>query len=217
MAHIHVLGGTGYDGTKIVRVAAERGHAVVSFSRTRPEKEIPGVTYRTGDVLDDAFLEAAFDDADVVISSLSAIGPFSEEGKLRALLRKAAGIAAERGVRFGVIGGAGSLLVEPGGPRLVDTPDFMEVAKPMALELAGALDDLEAVQDERLDWFLVSPAANFGGHAPGRATGHYRIGGAVLLRDAQGNSELSAADLALAVVDEIEKPAHHRKRFGVAY
>ena len=217
MAHIHVLGGTGYVGANIARVAAERGHALVSFSRKRPADEMPGVIYRTGDVLDDAFLGSAFDDADVVISSLSAIGPFAEKGKLRALLRKAASIAAERGVRFGVIGGAGSLLVETGGARLVDTPDFMEIAKPMALELAGALDDLEAVQDERLDWFFVSPAANFGSHAPGEAKGRYRIGGDVLLRDENGNSELSGADLALAVVDEIEKPVHRRQRFGVAY
>lgn len=216
MARISVLGGTGYAGSHIVRVAAERGHAVVSFSRSGPADAVEGTIYRTGDVLDDAFLELAFDDADVVISSLSAIGPFAEEGKLRALLRKAAGIAAERGVRFGVIGGAGSLLVEPGGSRLVDTSDFMEIAKPMALELAGVLDDLEA-QDERLDWFFVSPAANFGSHAPGEAKGHYRIGGEVLLRDENGDSELSGADLALAVVDEIEKPVHRRKRFGVAY
>jgi len=216
MAHIHILGGTGYAGAHIAREAAERGHQVVSFSRKRPVDEIPDVTYRTGDVLDDAFLKSAFDDADVVISSLSAIGPFAEEGKLRALLRKAASIAAERGVRFGVIGGAGSLLTEPGGPRLVDTPDFMEIAKPMALELAGALDDLE-MQDEGLDWFLVSPAANFGGHAPGEAKGRYRIGGDVLLADESGKSELSGADLGLAIVDEIETPVHRRRRFTVAY
>jgi uncharacterized protein len=216
MARIHVLGGTGYAGTHIARVAAERGHVVVSFSRSSPKEKISGVTYRTGDVLDDAFLESAFDNADVVISSLSAIGPFAGEGKLRTLLRKAANIAAERGVRFGVIGGAGSLLIEPGGLRLVDTPDFMEVAKPMALELAGALDDLK-VQDERLDWFFVSPAANFGSHAPGETKNRYRVGGDVLMVDKSGKSELSGADLGLAVVDEIETPAHHRKRFGVAY
>ena len=216
MARIHVLSGTGYAGTHIARVAAERGHVVVSFSRSSPKEKISGVTYRTGDVLDDAFLESAFDNADVVISSLSAIGPFAGEGKLRTLLRKAANIAAERGVRFGVIGGAGSLLIEPGGLRLVDTPDFMEVAKPMALELAGALDDLK-VQDERLDWFFVSPAANFGSHAPGETKNRYRVGGDVLMVDKSGKSELSGADLGLAVVDEIETPAHHRKRFGVAY
>ena len=216
MARIHVLGGTGYAGTHIARVAAERGHVVVSFSRSSPKEKISGVTYRTGDVLDDAFLESAFDNADVVISSLSAIGQFAGEGKLRTLLRKAANIAAERGVRFGVIGGAGSLLIEPGGLRLVDTPDFMEVAKPMALELAGALDDLK-VQDERLDWFFVSPAANFGSHAPGETKNRYRVGGDVLMVDKSGKSELSGADLGLAVVDEIETPAHHRKRFGVAY
>ncbi|HRN83194.1 MAG TPA: NAD(P)H-binding protein [Hyphomicrobium sp.] len=217
MARIHILGGTGYAGRQIARAAARNGHQVVSFSRDRPADEIEGVAYRSGDVLDDAFLASAFDDADVVISALSAVGPFAEQDKLRALLRKAARMAADRGVRFGVIGGAGSLLTEPGGSRLVDTPDFPEAAKPMSLELAGALDDLKAVQDERLDWFFVSPAANFGAHAPGEATGRYRIGADVVLRDANGDSELSAPDLALAVVEEIEKPVHRRRRFTVAY
>ncbi|HWM82012.1 MAG TPA: NAD(P)H-binding protein [Pseudolabrys sp.] len=217
MARIHILGGTGYAGRQIARAATRSGHQVVSFSRDRPADEIERVAYRSGDVLDDAFLASAFDDADVVISALSAVGPFAEQGKLRALLRKAARMAADRGVRFGVIGGAGSLLTEPGGPRLVDTPGFPEAAKPMSLELAGALDDLKAVQDERLDWFFVSPAANFGAHAPGEATGRYRIGGDVVLRDANGDSELSAPDLALAVVEEIERPVHRRRRFTVAY
>src|SRR3546814_13242114 len=66
-------------------------------------------------------------------------------------------------------------------------------------------------------WFLVSPAIVFGSHAPGDATGHYRVGGYVVLRDDNGVSAISGADLAVAVVDEVEKPVHHRQRFTVAY
>lgn len=216
MTRIHILGGTGYAGAHIARTAAERGHDVVSFSRNMPEEATAGVAYRTGDVLDEAFLASAFDGADVVVSALSPRGELGGDGNLRALLREAAGLAAERGVRFGVVGGAGSLFTEPGGPRYVDTPEFLEIARPESLELAGALDDLDAAE-ERLDWFLVSPAAEFGAHAPGEATGHYRVGGDVLLYDDHGVSAISGADLALSVVDEIERPAHHRRRFTVAY
>lgn len=222
MARIHVLGGTGYAGGHLVRTAAARGHHVVSFSRKPPAADntdtvdTGDITYRFGDVLDDAFLASAFDGADVVISALSARGPLADGG-LRVLLRNAADLAADRQVRFGVIGGAGSLLTEPGGPRYVDTPEFLDIARPESLELADVLDDLRISEDERLNWFLVSPAGEFGAHAPGEATGHYRIGGDVLLRDDHGDSAISGADLALAVIDEIENPTHHRQRFTVAY
>ena len=217
MTRIHVLGGTGYAGSRIVREAAKRGHQVVSCSRSIPDKQTPGVEYRAGDVQDPAFLASAFEHTDVVISALSTHGGLAGKGRLRALLSTAAGLAAERGVRFGVMGGAGSLRIAPDGPRLVDTPGFPEVAKPESLELAGALDDLRANTDDRLDWFLISPAENFGKHAPGTARGHYRIGGDILLRDENGVSEISGDDIALAITDEIEKPAHHRTRFSVAY
>ncbi|MGW9739363.1 NAD(P)-dependent oxidoreductase [Micrococcus luteus] len=217
MTRIHVLGGTGYAGSRIVREAARRGHQVVSFSRSIPTDQTPGVDYRAGDVQDQAFLASAFENTDVVISALSTHGGLAGEGRLRVLLSAAARLAAEQGVRLGVMGGAGSLLITQDGPRLVDTPDFPEVAKPESLELAGALDDLRANDDERLDWFLISPAENFGKHAPGTARGHYRVASDILLRDEHGVSEISGDDLALAIVDEIERPTHHRTRFSVAY
>jgi len=78
------------------------------------------------------------------------------------------------------------------------------------------LDDLRA-SDESLDWFFVSPAGGFGAWVPGEATGVFRVGGDVLLVDANGDSNISGADLALAIVNEIETPAHRRARFTVAY
>ena len=68
-----------------------------------------------------------------------------------------------------------------------------------------------------VDWFYLSPAASFGSYAPGEATDRYRVGGDVLLTDADGNSNISGADYAKAFVDEIEQPAHRRQRFTVAY
>lgn len=215
MAHITVLGGTGYAGSNIVKVAAERGHTVVAYSRKAPAAAIAGVEHRIGDVLDDTVLQAAVTGTEVVVSALSPRGELSGDGRLRAVERRVGELARERGIRFGVIGGAGSLLVAEGGPKLIDS-GFPEEYRAEATELDGVLQDLRA-SEEGLDWFFVSPAAGFGAFAPGEATGVFRIGGDVLLNDEQGVSFVSGADLALAVVQEIEQPAHRRARFTVAY
>lgn len=216
MARITLLGGTGYAGSNIVAAAAGAGHRVVSYSRTLPGSPLAGVDYRTGDVTDGALLASAVQDADVVVSALSPRGALAEAGVLRAVEATVAALAADAGTRFGVVGGAGSLLVAEGGPKLADTEGFPAAFKAEADEMAGVLDDLRA-GDPSLDWFFVSPAASFGAWAPGEATGSYRIGGDVLLADANGNSEISGADFGAAVVAEIERPAHRRARFTVAY
>lgn len=216
MALIKILGGTGYAGSHIASTGTTRGHKILSYSKNLPAEKVNGVTYITGDLRDEASLATACSNADVVISALSARGPLAKEMDFRTLLRRAALIAAQQGIRFGVIGGAGSLLRKPGGPRFVDTPEFLEIAKPEALILAAVLEDLY-ISDPRLDWFFVSPAANFGPHAPGKTTGNYRIGGDILLYDENGNSDLSGGDLGLAVINEVENPEHHRKRLSVVY
>lgn len=216
MTRISVIGGTGYAGSHLVAIAARRGHEVTSWSRNLPQQQVDGVTYRTGDVADDAVLAAAVDGAEVVLSALSPRGALEGTGKLRAVQRRLAELARANGARLGVVGGAGSLLVAEGGPQLVDTDAFPAEVRPEAQEMGGVLDDLRASDDD-LDWFFVSPAAGFGAFAPGEETGRYRTGGDVLLTDAEGNSNLSGADLALAIVDEIERPAHRRTRFSVAY
>jgi len=214
MTRIHIVGGTGYAGGNLVREANRRGHEVVSSSRHLPEVQEPGVTYVTGSVLDEAYLASIVSNVDVVISAVPPRGEL--EGRTRGILAHLGELAREAGVRFGVIGGAGSLLVAPGGPRLVDTDGFPEAYKPEALEMADVLDDLRATPAD-LDWFFVSPAAAFGAHAPGEATGTFRVGGDVLLADDEGQSFISGADLATAIIDEVETPAHHRARFTVAY
>ncbi|WP_188042580.1 NAD(P)-dependent oxidoreductase [Changpingibacter yushuensis] len=216
MARIVVLGGTGYAGSNIVAVAAGKGHEVVSYSRTLPATRVEGVNYQTGDVLESSLLEQAVVGADVVVSALSPRGALEGAGKLRSIEGKVAELAAKSGVRFGVVGGAGSLLVAEGGPKVAETDGFPDGFKAEAAELAGVLDDLRA-SDESLDWFFVSPAGGFGAWVPGEATGVFRVGGDVLLVDANGDSSISGADLALAIVNEIETPAHRRARFTVAY
>lgn len=216
MARLTVLGGTGYAGSNIVAVAAGKGHAVVAYSRTAPELPVEGVDYRTGDVRDDAVLAAAVEGTGVVISALSPRGELEGEGKLRTLEKKIAMLAQAKGIRFGVVGGAGSLLVAEGGPKVAETDGFPDAFNAEAAELESVLVDLRA-SDEALDWFFVSPAGGFGPWAPGEATGTFRIGGDLLLLDENGQSNISGADLALAVVNEIERPTHQRARFTVAY
>ncbi|WP_245243949.1 NAD(P)-dependent oxidoreductase [Tessaracoccus sp. MC1865] len=131
-------------------------------------------------------------------------------------MRTIAEEARAAGARLAVVGGAASLEVAPGGPRLVDTDGFPDWLKPEATEMAGLLEDLRG-SDESLDWFFLSPAGGFGAFAPGERLGSFRLGGDVLLTDDEGNSFISGEDYAQAFVDEIERPAHRRQRFTVAY
>ena len=216
MARIIVLGGTGYAGGHLAAEAAGRGHEVLAVSRTAATEPVDGVEHRTGDAREEAFLASVLDGADVVVSALSPRGDMADKQAFRALQSTLARRAAEKHVRLGVIGGAGSLLVAEGGPKLVDTPDFPTEFAEEPRVLDAVLQDLREA-DESLDWFFLSPAGGFGSFAPGEAKGAYRVGGDVLLTDENGESFISGADLALALVDEIEEPAHKRTRFTVAY
>lgn len=124
MSTIVIFGGTGYAGGNIAREAVSRGHQVVSYSRTAPATVTPGVEYRTGSLTDDTVLkQAAIDADDLVVATHGAdVGgsPLIDHvGRLTSA-------AIEHGARLSFVGGAGSLHVAKGGPRLVDTPDFHE-------------------------------------------------------------------------------------------
>ena len=214
MARISVIGGTGYAGSAVVREAARRGHQVTAVSRTAPEAAVPGVTYLAGSVLDASVLQGAVDGAEVVFEALSPRGDMA--GKVGAVIDDLIALADTAGVRLGVLGGVSSVLVAPGGPRLFDVADPAPEVLP---EIQLGLDKLEAMKSspESLDWFYVSPAAEFGAWVPSTETGNYRISEDVLLTGPGGTSEISAGDLAIAIVDEIEKPTHHRRRFHVAH
>jgi uncharacterized protein len=110
-----------------------------------------------------------------------------------------------------VVGGAGSLEVAP-GRALVDTPTFPATARP---EASKGRDFLNLLRGERdLDWTMLSPSALF---APGARTGKFRLGGDQLLTAADGKSSVSMEDYAIALLDEVEKPQHRRRRFTVGY
>ncbi len=213
MARIVVLGGTGYAGRHIVSEAVSRGHDVIAISRSTPADAVDGASYVQGSALEISSLANAFDGADAVVSALSPRGDMTDS--VLEALRNVITELADTSTRLGVVGGAGGSLVAPEGPRLCDL-DFPEEYKHEAQVGIDSLALLEST-DESLDWFFIHPAEVFGPWAEGERTGHYRDGGDVLVRDADGKSFISGADFAVAVIDEIERPVHRRGRFTVGY
>jgi len=107
--------------------------------------------------------------------------------------------------------GAGSLLRSDGRTHfehMTEAGAVPPTSKPAAL----ALDVIRSVSD--FDWTAISPPASI---QPGVRTGKFRLGGDRLLEDAQGQSRISREDFAIAIIDEIERPQHRRKRFTAAY
>lgn len=123
-------------------------------------------------------------------------------------------IEALRGTdtRLIVVGGAGSLYVDENKTvRLIDTPEFPEVVKPTAQGQGRNLEDL--LQTTDLKWTFISPSAFF--DPEGKRTGSYQLGKDHLLVNSKGESYISYADYAIAVVDEIENANHVNERFTV--
>ena len=116
--------------------------------------------------------------------------------------------------RFIVVGGAGSLEIAP-GVQLVDSSEFPAEYKPGALGARDYLNILKKEQD--LDWTFVSPAILMHHGTSGVRKGHYRTGLDNPVFDEKGQSILSVEDLAMAIVDEVEKPKFLKKRFTAAY
>lgn len=214
MARIVIFGGTGYTGGNIAREAVKRGHQVVSYSRSAPTEPDEGVDYRTGTMADPAVVDAAAEGADHLVVALK--GSDVDGGPMTDHVPSLVEAARKHGARLSFVGGAGSSLVAEGGPRLLDTPDFVEDWKPEATAHSLVLAELQQAPED-LDWFYVSPAALYGSFAPGETTGAYRTGGDVLVTKEDGSSEISGTDFALAYVDEIESGAHPRQRFTVGH
>jgi uncharacterized protein len=109
------------------------------------------------------------------------------------------------------VSGAGGLEVRP-GVRVVDSPDLPSWVMPGSLATIDALDQLR--KEPELEWSYLSPSAEL---KPGQRTGKFRMGSDQLLVDASGQSKISVQDYAVAMIDELERPAHVRQRFTVGY
>lgn len=206
--------GAGNIGRVVIGEALSRGHTVTAIVRDPAKLTLshPALSAAAGDVTDAASIAAAVAGHDAVVS---AIGPNHAIGNIDILPQSVSTLIAalkQAGVRrLLVVGGAGSLEVAP-GLRLYDTPEFPEAWRPAAKKHGEGLAILRA--ETALDWTFFSPAAII---EPGQRTGKFRLGGDQLLADASGNSRISIEDFAVAVVDELETPAHLRQRFTIAY
>lgn len=215
---IVLIGATGLVGARILDEAVDRGHRVTAIVRDASKvPTVEGVTAIGIDVATELG-SGLLAGADAVVS---AFNPGWADPEL--YRRTAEGLAAieravvESGVgRYLVVGGAGSLLL-PGGGQLVDGPEFPEAFKPGAQAQRDYLARLRDAAPADLDWVYLSPAIEFGDPSVAGRTGRYRLGGDEPVLDAEGRSRISAEDLAVAVLDELEAQRHHRERFTVGY
>jgi putative NADH-flavin reductase len=169
------------------------------------------VRVRTGDAADSTGVTRLGTGQDAVVAAIRP--PAGREDELVTTTTALLAGMAGTGARLVVVGGAGSLAVPGSGGRLVaDDPDLVEPGY-RGVARAG-VHQLAACRAAAVDWTYVSPPAVM---LPGTRTGRYRMGGDELLVDAAGRSTISVEDLAMALVDEIETPAHRRARFTVAY
>ena len=201
---IALIGATGNIGAKILNEAVERGHQVTGIARDVAGLEgRNGVTAAQCDIADEDGLAGILRGHDAVIVSVKHNS--CDVDHVYAACRQA-GVK-----RVLVVGGAASLEVAP-GVRLLDSPGFPEEIKVEAAPAAVALERIRGVDD--LDWTFLCPSIII---APGERTGKFRLGGDELLKDANGDSRISQEDFAVAMLDEVEKPQHVRRRFTVGY
>lgn len=210
-----LIGPTGQVGRRLLDEALRRGHAVTALSR-QPDKLAarPGLSVVQADVYDAGQVAAAVAGHDAV---LDAFNPGWGDAAIRANFMKGTraildGVKRAGVKRILVVGGAGSLFVAP-GTQLVDTPGFPAEWKEGALGAREALGEIRG--ETELDWTFISPPVFLNLHG-GERTGKYRLGGEEVLMDGDTPAGISGEDLAVAILDEVEKPAHLRKRFTVA-
>lgn len=202
MSRIALIGASGAAGSRILTELVHRGHQVTAIAR-KPERiaVMAGVTAVRGDALEPD-LAQTLRGHDAVVSAVNFV---SSDPRTLIEAVRSSGVR-----RYLVVGGAGSLEVAP-DQRLIDQPDFPDAYRAEAARGAAFLDLLS--QETELDWSFLSPSAEF---VPGERTGQFRLGKDSLLSNDQG-SRISFEDYAIALVDEIERPAHSRQRFTVGY
>ncbi|WOX23108.1 NAD(P)-dependent oxidoreductase [Streptomyces solicathayae] len=232
--HIGVIGATGTIGSRVVDEALRRGHRVTAFSRNASwiTDRRENLSWASIDVLDAASVAAVLPGLDVLISGFqpgnaakdfadtvrrSIADPTVYATAAQALLKA---LESHPRTRLIVIGGAGSLEIEPGVVR-ADHEDLIhasldELGLPRAYAAAvrGHREALNVLRASNRLWTYFSPAEQI---APGERTGRFRIGGDQPVRDADGLSRISAEDAAVALLDEAELPRFVQRRFTIGY
>ncbi|MFZ6690459.1 NAD(P)-dependent oxidoreductase [Undibacterium sp. SXout20W] len=211
--NIALIGASGFIGSAILNEALSRHHQVTALV-SRPEKITASTQLKVlaTDVQNLAQLSAQLQGFDAVITAFSGHANGDVLAYYVSGIKNIIQAAKEaKAKRLLVVGGAGSLEVAP-GLQVIDTPDFPEAYRASA---EGARQALNLLREEtNVDWTMLSPSAWI---APGQRTNQFRLGKDQLLIAADGKSHISVEDYAVAMINELEQPAHTRQRFTVGY
>ena len=207
---VALYGSTGKAGSRILKELISRGHRVTAIARDLAKLEgIVGITSKKDDLSDVNRTTEAIRGVDAVIS---AYGPPQDKTDeiVEVTQRQVEAVKRAGTPRLLVVGGAGGLNVAP-GVTLLESGYLPDAYKPIAKSHVRALKVLEASD---IDWTYLAPAAYFG---PGERTGKFRVGKDELIANEKQESRISMEDYAIALVNELEKPAHRKQRFSVGY
>ncbi|MFF3318911.1 NAD(P)-dependent oxidoreductase [Streptomyces sp. NPDC003035] len=206
---ITVVGAAGMAGSRVVSEAIDRGHEVTAvLRRSRPDALPAGVTAVRGDVTDVGRMTDLFAGADAVVGATRpAPGSESTVTATTAALLDA---VAAAGTRALLIGGSAPLR-GPSGVLVLDDPRYVPPA--VRAIAASSVAQLDVCLAHAADWVYLSPPALL---EPGDRTGGYRRATTTLVVAADGSSRISAEDLAVAAVDELENRGGER-HFAVGY
>ncbi len=202
---IAIIGATGNAGSLILNETLSRDLAVTAIVR-HPEKLKVKVPILVKDLFELTKKDVAF--FDVVIDAFRP--PNGQEELHQTSLKHLSTILQGTDTRLIVVGGASSLFIDE-KHRMIDVSDPKAVYYPTAYNMYQAFMDLRAAQ--QLNWTYISPAANFVPN--GARTGHYQISDDHLQKNDEGKSEISMADYAIAVIDEVIEPRHLNQHFSV--
>lgn len=213
---ITLIGATGFIGSKTLEETLNKGYQVTAVLRdpSKLKVEHPNLKKIKGDIFDTDGLAKIISGSDAVLDSYNPgwTDPNIRENMINGSL-SILGATKKAGVkRFIVMGGAGSLEVQP-GVQLIDTPEF---PKEYFAGADGARQILNHLRSENeLEWTFLSPSAVI--EPDGSKTGKYRYSKESLLVDTNGHSHISLADLVKAFVDELEERKYVKQRFTVGY
>jgi putative NADH-flavin reductase len=216
MKEIVLIGASGFVGSAILKEALDRGFKVLAVVR-HPEKiktVHKDLIVKQSDVSSADTVAEVCKGADSVISAYNPGWKNPDIAKETTLVYRAIleGVRKSGVKRFLIVGGAGSLFISP-GKRIMDSGLIPESYLPAVRALADVyLIDLTA--EKSIDWVFFSPAGTL---EPGLRTGKFRLGKDDMIVNEKEESKISVQDYAVAMIDEVEKPAHHRERFTIGY
>ncbi len=216
--NVLLIGATGFVGSAILNELLHRNHKVTAIVRdAKSLADNQKVETVVADATDPDTLACLAAGKDAVISAYNPgwTNPRQYEETLENYPKILEGVRRAGVERLLIVGGAGTLFVKP-GLRLVDTGTLPEAWLPGVKSLGEFYLNI-LMKENGIDWVFLSPAANLGNLQPGTRTGKYRMGKDNLLVDENGDSFISVEDYAVAMVDELETPKHHKERFTVAY